>query len=82
MVSVAMPQRCKLLLPVSSTIMLHAHWQLLAATEDAMVALTAKSEEIRVLRMMLDAAKLDAATKEKEKSMLKRRLKGAGLAVT
>ena len=72
----------KCLLLVSFTINSHAHWQLLAATEDAMVALTAKSEEIRVLRMMLDAAKLDAATKEKEKSMLKRRLKAAGLAVT
>ena len=51
--------------------------QLLAATQDAMTALSAKSEEIRVLRMMLDAAKTDAATKEREKAALRRRLKEA-----
>jgi hypothetical protein len=38
-------------------------------------ALVAKNEEIRVLRMMLDAAKVDAATKEREKAQLRRKLK-------
>jgi hypothetical protein len=51
--------------------------QLLAATNDAMRALTCKDDEIRVLRMMLEAAKLDAATKERERNQLRRRLKVA-----
>ena len=40
-----------------------------------MAAIVAKNEEIRVLRMMLDAAKMDAATKEREKAQLRRKLK-------
>ena len=49
--------------------------QLLEATEAAQEALDGKNEEIRVLRMMLEAAKTNAATKSREVVKLKNRLK-------
>jgi hypothetical protein len=48
--------------------------EVLEATEAAREVIDAKNDEIRVLRMMLEAAKIDARTKAKEKQHLQKRL--------
>jgi hypothetical protein len=48
--------------------------EVLEATEAAREVIDAKNDEIRVLRMMLEAAKIDARTKAKEKQQLVKRL--------
>lgn len=48
--------------------------EVLEATEAAKEVIDGKNEEIRVLRMMLEAAKIDARTKERERNALQKKL--------
>ena len=52
---------------------------LLLATAAAQEALDERKEEVRVLRMMLEAAKVNAATFKRETEQLKKRLRQHGL---
>lgn len=50
---------------------------MLEATAAAAQVIDAKNEEVRVLRMMLEASKIEARTKEREKQQLLKKLKGS-----
>lgn len=50
------------------------HSQVLEATEAAHQIIDSKNDEIRVLRMMLEASKIEARTKEREKVQLQKKL--------